>query len=148
LIDEVRQDNHPNPGTSNWISRRMVFSKTDLGPAFLQIKLWKPLGSGGLTIDIDSIRINQITSNLPQLSKVNNVQIYPNPNGGNFNLFLPDRGGNLRLINIQGKEVWAQTIPANQCKVEISLQGKLPKGIYMLQWKNEKQLGQGKVVLE
>ena len=148
-IDEIRRDNHPNPGTESWISRSAVFSKTDVNPAFLQIKLWKPVGSGGLTIDVDSIRISQITtSNQMQVAQARNVLVFPNPSGGNFNLSLPGSGGHFRLIDIQGKEVWMQALPADQTKVEINLQGKLPKGLYFLQWKNENLTGQGKVLVE
>ena len=115
----------------------------------MQIKLWKPVGSGGLTIDVDSIRISQITtSNQMQVAQARNVLVFPNPSGGNFNLSLPGSGGHFRLIDIQGKEVWMQALPADQTKVEINLQGKLPKGLYFLQWKNENLTGQGKVLVE
>ena len=147
-IDEIRQDNHPNPGTDNWIRRSALFSKSGTDAAFLQIKIWKPIGAGGLTIDIDSIRITQITSTEALVQQSKSLRIYPNPSQGKFRLELPGNGGTVKVIDLQGRGVLSQKLPQDQSNPEIDLKGLGAKGLYFLQWKNEKLAGQAKVLVE
>lgn len=78
----------------------------------------------------------------------NNTQIFPNPTTGELTIHMdnaPGKGGLLRFIDARGNQVLQEDIPEAQV---FSLNiGSLPKGIYILQMLQNKQLIQHKIIL-
>ena len=148
-LDVINRDIHPiQSPIATWISRTAIFEKLDNQPVFIQIKLIMPQGAGGLSVDVDSLRITQITSSEALVQQSKNIRIYPNPSQGKFRLELPENGGIVKVVDIQGREVLIQKLPQGQSNPEIDLKGLGAKGLYFLQWKNEKLAGQVKVLVE
>lgn len=65
----------------------------------------------------------------PSIETIGQVNIYPNPNNGNFTLESPIEQGKLMVFNALGAPVHTQILPSKQANV--TLHG-LPPGIYLV----------------
>ena len=145
----INRDIHPiQMQTATWVSRTATFQKLNNQPMFILIKLIMQKGAANLSVDINSLRITQITSTEALVQQSKSLRIYPNPSQGKFRLELPGNGGIVKVLDIQGREMLSQKLPASQSNPEIDLRGLGGKGLYLLQWKNEKLAGQVKVLVE
>ena len=72
--------------------------------------------------------------------------IYPNPTNGIFSIELPkeSKEGTFSLININGKEVFKQSVNLSSNQIDVS---HLSKGIYFYRYRDNKQGYAGKLVI-
>ncbi len=97
-------------------------------------------------------RLGQSTGAKDQKLNLTNMNFYPNPNTGKFNLSfsLPDKGdADITILNTEGKVVYTEKLPAfsgNYDKeIDISKQA---KGIYFVKVEQGKNSQVKKIVLE
>lgn len=97
-------------------------------------------------------RLGQSTGSKDQKLNLTNMNFYPNPNTGKFNLSfsLPDKGdADITILNTEGKVVYTEKLPAfsgNYDKeIDISKQA---KGIYFVKVEQGKNSQVKKIVLE
>ena len=96
--------------------------------------------------------INKQTGATDGKLALNNMNFYPNPSNGKFNLSfsLPEKGGaEITILNIEGKKVYSENLPnfigAYDKEIDIS---KNPKGVYFVRIEQGKHAQVKKVVLE
>jgi hypothetical protein len=85
----------------------------------------------------------------PQAATAWSMELFPNPNAGNFELRLsqaPRRSIDLVLRNLQGQSVWLGQIPAGTQMLHIETLG-LPSGLYLLQMIAGDDVSMHKVVI-
>ncbi len=85
----------------------------------------------------------------PQASPSWSMELFPNPNAGNFELRLaqaPRRTIGLVLRNLQGQIVWEGQIPAGSQLLQVETVG-LPSGLYLLQMIAGEDVSMHKVVI-
>lgn len=65
---------------------------------------------------------------------LSNLETWPNPNDGDFNIFIPDdfMQGQLELINGQGQTVWQRKLGADENYLNVQMKGQLSTGLYFL----------------
>lgn len=97
-------------------------------------------------------RLGQSSSDKEQKLKLSNMNFYPNPNTGKFNLSfnLPEKGDtDITILDTEGKVVYTEKLPAfsgNYTKeIDISKQA---KGIYFVKVEQGKNSQVKKIVLE
>ncbi len=97
-------------------------------------------------------RLGQSSSDKEQKLKLSNMNFYPNPNTGKFNLSfsLPEKGdAEVTILNTEGKIVYSEKLPAfsgsYDKEIDISKQA---KGIYFVKVEQGKNSQVKKIVLE
>jgi hypothetical protein len=97
-------------------------------------------------------RLGQSTGDKEQKLNLTNMNFYPNPNTGKFNLSfsLPEKGdADITIMNTEGKVVYAEKLPAfsgsYDKEIDISKQA---KGIYFVKVEQGKNSQVKKIVLE
>ncbi len=97
-------------------------------------------------------KINQDASKTDGKLAIDNMNFYPNPNSGKFNLSfnLADKGdAEITIMNIEGKKVYSEKLPnftgAYDKEIDIS---KNPKGVYFVRIEQGKHAQVKKVLLD
>lgn len=65
---------------------------------------------------------------------ISDIQVYPNPGSGLFNVILPE-GSFIKVTNIMGSVIYVNEFPEGASTLDLS---KFPQGVYLLQITNEK----------
>ncbi|RPG57772.1 MAG: T9SS C-terminal target domain-containing protein [Flavobacteriales bacterium TMED191] len=96
--------------------------------------------SGGLELFLaNSFNISSLNTNLEK------IEIFPNPNNGNFNIKLPlNNNGTLTIFSILGKIILNKKITSNKEIYQIS---NIKSGIYIVSIKTENQTYTKKIVV-
>jgi hypothetical protein len=79
------------------------------------------------------------------------VQVYPNPSEGSFNLVLPEQarnGSRVRIVNTQGRTVWDQAVPVSSGAEPVSLKVDLNPGFYLLDVTSESGTFSQKILIK
>jgi uncharacterized delta-60 repeat protein len=101
------------------------------------------------TMDMLLVKYNNGITSIDdkQSDKSKGIQIFPNPTSGPASVLVRDADSNtiLNLLNLNGKEVCTQTITGENTLLDIS---HLPKGMYLLRWKNGKGAGVERILKE
>jgi len=94
---------------------------------------------------IRSTSINSLTSN-DQTSTASHLQLFPNPNRGEFTVILPNRAtsGTVVVNDLYGKTLYTQTLNENRFKIALNL----PQDIYFLRYMNNTQVQTLKFVVQ
>ena len=110
-------------------------------------------GFYGQALYLDNINLyNSLITSSPETTIQQNMNVYPNPNNGNFTLeFIGQENvrGQLEIINVIGQNVYTEKISlnSNRFKKEITLNG-LPKGVYSLNFVSDKKSMSNKIVIQ
>ncbi|GAA0876090.1 hypothetical protein GCM10009118_25000 [Wandonia haliotis] len=65
---------------------------------------------------------------------IEGMQLYPNPNEGNFTVHFPETGGEIRITNLSGKQVLARPVVGKQLEIR---KDDLSSGVYFVIWLRE-----------
>ena len=65
---------------------------------------------------------------------IEGMQLYPNPNEGNFSVHFPETGGEIRITNLSGKQVLTRPVVGKQLEIR---QDDLSSGVYFVIWLGE-----------
>ena len=81
------------------------------------------------------ILFQEITLSTDSDVLASDIQLYPNPNKGNFNVVLPSSfsGSNVVIYSAMGQNVHENTLSSKKDQLEFNLEGSLSSGIYFLQ---------------
>lgn len=97
-------------------------------------------------------RLGQSSSQKEQKLNLTNMNFYPNPNTGKFNLSfsLPEKGDTeVTILNTEGKVVYKENLPAFSGKYDQEIDiSKQAKGIYFVKVEQGKNSQVKKIVLE
>lgn len=97
-------------------------------------------------------RLGQSSSQKDQKLNLTNMNFYPNPNTGKFNLSfqLPEKGDtDVSILNTEGKVVYKESLPAFSGKYDQEIDiSKQAKGIYFVKVEQGKNSQVKKIVLE
>jgi hypothetical protein len=89
------------------------------------------LAEGGL----DNFNISEGSLSINEITPENSIQIYPNPNDGNFTLLSTEMMKKVSLIDIAGRIIFTQNI--NGKEFNSSITNELSNGIYHLMIEKE-----------
>jgi len=106
------------------------------------------LTSVGTTLILDDIHFasKPLASGIKNYNSLPQLSVFPNPGKGVFTLTSKLPGSTLQIFNSAGTLVFATRIDGESVKVDMGLP---PKGLYMLQLKNERgQFQTGKLIIE
>ncbi len=80
-------------------------------------------------------KISPISTDIPDLTNVDDVTVYPVPNSGKMTVDLPGGGYNaIRVYDAVGRIIYSQTLDENQQNQTLNLNiGNVPNGIYVMQ---------------
>jgi hypothetical protein len=97
----------------------------------------------GTPLSCDSI----LQVGLPELKKISEISIYPNPSSGNITISVPERfslPGELELFDISGRKVIQGSISQHQQTVDLSI---FPAGLYSFKLTSSNgEIFRGKVI--
>jgi len=96
----------------------------------------------------DILKINVSDCSGIEENEISNLQLYPNPTKGNFNLKLESLSNktNVEILNINGQVIFTKSYSTYNISDNISL--KQIKGVYMVKIFTEKQLFIKKLIIE
>ncbi len=83
-------------------------------------------------------------------SKEFNFQVYPNPSNQSINISnypIHLRSFKVRIINMEGKQVYQSTYPANRQSINISIK-ELKSGLYLIQLSDDQNFGFNKLIIQ
>ncbi len=107
------------------------------------------LSGNGAAMYIDNINIPGAPASVPNVSSTPSVNVYPNPNSGQFTIGLANVSGNsyVRIYNVLGQEVYASQLKNGNIFINLSSQS---KGIYIYRVFSETgtAISTGRIVLE
>jgi hypothetical protein len=93
---------------------------TSMGTAFYRLK----------TIDLDGRYTLSSLLKTNERSKLNALQIYPNPSKGSFSIILPNESpANIRILNLSGKTILERSTKSQSINFNL---GQTPPGIYFV----------------
>ena len=108
-------------------------------------------GASDVVIGMDMVYDSTLTDVSEKLNTQLKLNISPNPNSGDFNLFFEKTttASQISIFDFNGKTVWTNTIPANAEHQDIDLSGQLPTGVYFVKWVlADGQFTTGKVIVK
>lgn len=85
-------------------------------------------------------KISPIETGVPEITSAEEVNVYPNPNGGSMTVELPGGGYNsIKIYDAIGRIVYSQLLDANQQDRTLQLNvGNISNGIYIMQINTQK----------
>lgn len=106
-------------------------------------------GNGNTAATPFSITYNGPTGVNENLASQLDLQVYPNPTQGNFNLILENAtGARLTVLTVTGKEVLAKELRSVNGQIKETLELKAAPGIYLLKISTDKQTFTKKLILQ
>lgn len=93
--------------------------------------------------DPESIESNKLAVNIKtgieDAGRRNHMQLYPNPNSGNFNVYIPlfEGGIGVEVVNAVGQVVYSRQFAAGSRQLGIALPGSIANGAYLLRVRTE-----------
>ncbi|MEZ4935272.1 MAG: T9SS type A sorting domain-containing protein [Saprospiraceae bacterium] len=89
-----------------------------------------------VVIGKDMIYDNMLTGISEELNNELQLNIFPNPNHGAFNLFFEktNTASHIRIFDFSGKMILEKQLPTNTRQYHIDLKNKLTAGIYFIKW--------------
>lgn len=110
------------------------------GIVTMEVRLYN--GLAGIVRSFD-VEVTPVTGISPL--KAAGIEVYPVPAGKTLYISSGQRIGNLRLISMDGSEVYAKNVNANYHELDVS---ELPQGVYLLQLEVEGKAVSGKVFVQ
>lgn len=78
-----------------------------------------------------------------------NVQLYPNPNSGNFRITgLTDQLDEITIFDLRGRQVFNEKFIGQQNEYQMDLKGKLTTGLFFVKMKSGKDIGIFKMIVK
>ncbi len=103
----------------------------------------------GSPLYIDNINISGVPASVASISSNPSIKVFPNPNGGQFNIALQNVNGSpyLKIYNVLGQEINQSHLKNDNNVINLSAQS---KGIYIYRIFNENgsALSTGRLVIE
>jgi hypothetical protein len=93
-------------------------------------------GLSDVVIGKDMIYDNTLTSISEELNNELQLNIFPNPNHGVFNLFFEktNTASHIRIFDFSGKMILEKHLPTNTRQYHVDLKNEFPAGIYFIKW--------------
>jgi hypothetical protein len=96
-----------------------------------------------------AVTYSNVTNSIRKITNIDNqINIYPNPNNGLFNLsdsqFEYTKTDYIEIYNLMGECVYRQTVLSSDCKIDIS---NLPAGVYNISHSNNKGVANKRVII-
>jgi hypothetical protein len=122
-----------------------IYDAPDKAPAFEIVEIKAQFNPSGETIE-NREAIPENGEAMDALLKEGKILVYPNPNGGVFNIYLPLQNGasaQITLFDYAGRQVYHTTTDQPQNSVDIS---QWPNGTYIVKIALEGQVVMHRVV--
>ncbi|MFZ1633556.1 MAG: T9SS type A sorting domain-containing protein, partial [Chitinophagales bacterium] len=91
----------------------------------------------------------ELPNDIPVVQSTTKINIYPNPNSGNFNINsdMLKQGCLMQIFSIDGKQIYRNTIPATNNPYNFN-QTILTKGCYIIQLNNAYETAYGTIIVD
>ena len=116
------------PASNNW--RTDTIHIPAIAGAANVMFSFENLSGNGAAMYIDNINIPGVPTSVPALSAKPSVNVYPNPNNGQFIIGLANVSGNsyVKIYNVLGQEVYMSSLKNGNTPIDLYSQS---KGIYI-----------------
>ena len=117
-----------------------------IGSSKIQAIVTNPQGCN----DTSSLTLSVTNVGIKELQSLSQLEIYPNPNNGDFKLKITSTKASethISLLNMLGQEVWADTKTLSAGNQEMDLSTNVAVGVYILRLNNEDGQVQKSVVV-